>query len=489
MNSLKNKIFVSVVVLAASFVFCERVDAAVLRMKPAQTEVTVGNIVNVQVTVDTLDKVINNAESVIQFPTDLLEVVSINNSPSVFSLWVENPSFSNGAGQASFNGGVPNPGFQGSNGAVISIVFRAKKAGTASVIFSNSAVRENDGLGTDILSDKIGSEITIRSSQAQPTAPTIVAKGLRITSLTHPKQDAWYNNDTPTLMWELPTGAEEVRTLVGKNALGQPSVRYTPAISDKTIEDLSDGTYYFSVQVRTAGGWSNVSRYQLNIDTIAPEVFTVEVAPDAAGTPVARFSTTDTLSGIDHYELLVNGDNVAAVRPDEAAGPVVVPPTAAGQSTLTVVAYDKAGNTAFAEAPYLAVGRAETTVVSKETFTFALSIPYDTIMAIAWMFVNYLSILLIIVGVVGAVVFVGWYIWHRVHRVRRTLIRRIAATDKVLHAELIEIHKALKDEVERLKTEGAARELTTEEKRILKQFSKLVEKTRHTMAEEFSRER
>jgi len=163
-----HKILVSVFLLTTFFALGESADAAVLRMRPSQAEVTVGNIVSVQVTVDTLGKVINNTESVIQFPTDLLEVVSIDNSSSIFSLWVENPNFSNAAGQASFNGGVPNPGFQGSSGNIASIVFRTKKAGTASVIFLNSAIRENDGLGTDILSGKIGSEITIRSSPVQP---------------------------------------------------------------------------------------------------------------------------------------------------------------------------------------------------------------------------------------------------------------------------------------------------------------------------------
>lgn len=160
MKLLKNKI--RILFLIVFFLsFTENSHAAILQMVPSQTEVTVGNIVNLQVSVNTLGKVINNAESIIQFPKDLLEVVSIDKRSSIFSLWVEEPSFSNSTGQIRLNGGVPNPGFVGTNGNIISVVFRTKAVGTASVIFSNSAVRENDGLGTDILSGTSGSQIKI----------------------------------------------------------------------------------------------------------------------------------------------------------------------------------------------------------------------------------------------------------------------------------------------------------------------------------------
>ena len=113
------------------------------------------------VEVDTLGKAINNVESIIQFPSDLLEVISLDSNSSIFSIWAEQPNFSNNAGRITFNGGIPNPGFQGSAGKILSIIFKTKKAGIASVIFSNSAVRENDGLGTDILNERFGSNINI----------------------------------------------------------------------------------------------------------------------------------------------------------------------------------------------------------------------------------------------------------------------------------------------------------------------------------------
>lgn len=168
MKLLNSKLLIPVFLVALFFAFNQKVEAAILQTKPSQAEVSVGNILNIQITVDTLGKTINNAESLVQFPKDLLEVVSIDKRSSIFSLWVEEPSFSNSTGQITFNGGVPNPGFTGSNGNIVSIIFRAKKTGTASIIFSSSAVRENDGLGTDILSGRFGSQISVIDIKPEP---------------------------------------------------------------------------------------------------------------------------------------------------------------------------------------------------------------------------------------------------------------------------------------------------------------------------------
>lgn len=173
MSLLVNKRVIYFLGLAIFSLFALPVEAATLYFRPSQTSVSAGNIVNVEVLVNTDNKWINNAESIIQYPSDLLEVVSIDKT-SIFSLWVQEPNYSNNIGQVSFNGGVPNPGYKGVAGKVASIVFRSKKAGTASVVFSDSAVRENDGLGTNILTSKSGAEISITATPVAPPAPVPV---------------------------------------------------------------------------------------------------------------------------------------------------------------------------------------------------------------------------------------------------------------------------------------------------------------------------
>ncbi|MEK7185496.1 MAG: cohesin domain-containing protein [Patescibacteria group bacterium] len=142
--------------------------AASLHLSPSSGNITVGNILNVSILVDTQGKTINNADAVIQFPANLLEAVSVSKTGSIFSLWVEEPAFSNGAGTISLNGGIPAPGFSGSAGRVATVAFRVKAPGFASLVFNSGAVRANDGLGTDILNFSDTATFTISPAPEIP---------------------------------------------------------------------------------------------------------------------------------------------------------------------------------------------------------------------------------------------------------------------------------------------------------------------------------
>jgi len=156
-------ILVGIIYFSAPYI----AGAATLSIAPSASSISTGNIITVKVIVNTVGKYINNIDSVIQFPTDLLEVVSISKSSSIFSLWVEEPTFSNYTGKIKFNGGVSTPGFNGSSGTVASITFKSKKEGTASIVFTDGSIRENDGLGTNIITGKFGSSVTIKNSEIQ----------------------------------------------------------------------------------------------------------------------------------------------------------------------------------------------------------------------------------------------------------------------------------------------------------------------------------
>jgi len=165
------KTFLSTILIAAlSLCVFNTVDAATLSFLPASPKVSVGDIVSVLVMVSTGGTAVNNAEGTILFPPDLLEVESINKSSSIFNLWIEEPEFSNYSGKISWNGGLPNPGFSGDGGEIMSVTFRAKSAGTASVMFSDPAVLANDGLGTNVLSGQSGAQITISAAPAKAAA-------------------------------------------------------------------------------------------------------------------------------------------------------------------------------------------------------------------------------------------------------------------------------------------------------------------------------
>lgn len=104
-----------------------------------------------------------------------------------------------------------------------------------------------------------------------------------------------------------------------------------------------------------------------------------------------------------------------------------------------------------------------------------LSIPYGFLVDMSEIMAALLPFLLVFLGLAGWVVFGLWLGWNRLHRVRRNLLNRLAATDTDLHAELLELHNALEDEVMRLRAKEADATLTSEERHILARFNTMLD--------------
>ena len=353
----RKSIFIFSVSLGLFFLRASGVKAASLYFSPNSKQLNVGNIINVKVLVDTQGQAINNAQGVISFPSDLLDVVSISESGSIFSLWVEDPAFSNGNGTVSFNGGLPTPGYNGSAGTVISIVFRAKAGGAATIYISSGSVLANDGSGTDVLQSKGQAQFTltgaansqpvsIPAAQASQPPSNGTPQAAQIFSLTHPDQNAWYNNPSPSFNWTLDKGVTAVRVLYDKSPYSQPSVVYSPAISEKTLSGLDDGVYYFHLQQKNSIGWGAVSHFRFQIDTQNPDHFNLKEIPRADLTdPAAKFSfdASDKTSGIDHYTVQIDDGPSQPWQP-ASDNIYTAPAMSSGQHTLIAKAVDKAGN-------------------------------------------------------------------------------------------------------------------------------------------------
>ena len=124
---------------------------ASLYLAPSTGTYTVGNTFLVQVKVNSGGVAINAADATLVFDPDKLEVVKISKSDSIFSLWVQEPTFSNALGTITFAGGKPTPGYIGASGTIITITFRGKTADGVTVNFANGSVLADDGKGTNIL--------------------------------------------------------------------------------------------------------------------------------------------------------------------------------------------------------------------------------------------------------------------------------------------------------------------------------------------------
>ncbi|MBI3075142.1 MAG: hypothetical protein HYY92_02965 [Parcubacteria group bacterium] len=357
--------------------------AAELSFIPAQGSYKVGDAFPVSVVVSSADKAMNAASGRVLFPPSKLEVTHISKGSSVLDLWIQEPSYSNSAGTIDFEGIAFNPGYQGVRGEILTVTFKVKSSGSIPVSFASGSVLANDGQGTDILTslgsalfDISGGSAVVPPASVAPTPkPPVIAKppsatkspvsveeeetendppvqagtprAPKIASLTHPKESGWYPSHTATFSWEMPEDVTAVRLLYGTQQNATPSILYNELISEKTIEDVPEGTYYFHVQLKNAAGWGEITHFRFRVDGTLPEslLVTEEGKDNSAGPQFTYFSmrANDALSGIDRYEIAIDG-GLPEIRQGNIGAVWSAPRLRDGTHTLTVTAMDKAGN-------------------------------------------------------------------------------------------------------------------------------------------------
>lgn len=162
---MKRYIYSFFKILFVTSIFCffsQQAEAAQMLLSSSKLSVQEGETFKVRIFVNTQGEAINTSEAVVVFPKDVVQVTAIDTSSSILDLWVDPVKFSNTNGTISFNGGVVNPGFSGSNGTLFSATVKAKKSGSADFLLKNASIRANDGVGTDVLSDTQSVSVTVR---------------------------------------------------------------------------------------------------------------------------------------------------------------------------------------------------------------------------------------------------------------------------------------------------------------------------------------
>ena len=332
--------------------------SASLYLSPPSGSYSVGDVFYINIKVNSGGVNINAAEGTLVFNSEELQVITISKTNSIFNLWTTEPVSTGGNGSIVFGGGTPT-NFNGTAGNIINIAFKAKKNATAQVNFSSGSVLAADGRGTNILSSMNGGtfslvpkiittppgELPSDSDFPSQIAGTPLAP--IISSITHPNANKWYSNDSPELLWELPSGVTAVRLLIDNLPQSTPSILYTPPISEKMVEDLSEGVWYFHARFRNQYGWGGVTHRKILIDTEQPELF--EIVIDNQGdttnpSPYLSFITNDSLSGVEYYEVSidnVDSERILASTIDNYYQPS---PQPSGTHSLIVKAIDFANN-------------------------------------------------------------------------------------------------------------------------------------------------
>lgn len=346
------KINLKIFFLSLFLFFCMVDSASAATLKFSATQgYAIGATIPVKVLVTTDGLPLNAVSASISYPIDKLQLQSVSKAGSIISYWVEEPTTSV-PGTVSLEGLVLNPGWSGNSGTVVTLNFKVVSSGSANLGFAKASILANDGLGTNILTSAIPTVINLTGGAPVLETEEAVTSGTpsapQIKSETHPNQNAWYKSNDPSFSWSLPSGVSAVRLLYDKNPNSTPSVEYSPAISNKTLEDVSDGIYYLHVQFKNANGWGGVGHYKFQIDTEAPQDFDITLAhaEDASDPrPIIYFNTTDSVSGIEKYIVKIGTEaGVTIAQDDKKSNPYTPPNLNPGENKIRVIAYDRAGN-------------------------------------------------------------------------------------------------------------------------------------------------
>ncbi|MBP6884117.1 MAG: hypothetical protein KBC06_02700 [Candidatus Pacebacteria bacterium] len=161
--------------------------AASMSVTPAGGTFEVGDRITLKVVVSS-NVPFNGVSGVLSYPTSTLSVESVSKAGSVIDFWVTEPTVLNTSGTVKFEGVALGSSLT-TSGTIITINLRAKSAGTAALSFISGQILANDGEGTDITGNLIGSNISITAATAEPK-PTVTPKPsvpVEVTEVPQPK--------------------------------------------------------------------------------------------------------------------------------------------------------------------------------------------------------------------------------------------------------------------------------------------------------------
>ncbi|MFC1720764.1 hypothetical protein ACFLY0_02335 [Patescibacteria group bacterium] len=349
-------IFVTLFMSAAA-----QAEAAILYFSSEKNTVNTQTEFYVDILVDTDEDYINAAQSVVSFPPNLLEVVSVDRVNSVFDFWVEEPVFSNEDGTVSFIGGTTR-GLEGEDLRIVRINFKTLNSGLAEIRISKPIVTANDGKGTNVLNTVKNLSITIGEGTVpvegvskpqvieQPeiiVREAVISKELPIKpDLSIPlyaDQERWYTYQGETVVfWDVPDDVIKIAVSVNNKPKTEPQEAEEELFTGKNLGILDEGVHYIHVQFKNNKGWGAVAHYKISIDVTSPIAFDIKTPSLVSDNPTPEMSWigSDSLSGYSHSMVSVDGQNPYEL----ASTTITLKPQKPGKHTIRVDVFDEAGN-------------------------------------------------------------------------------------------------------------------------------------------------
>jgi hypothetical protein len=316
------------------------IPKSILFLSPSTATILEGSTIDVPVFINTEGNSINTIHLSVNFDPTKMIITRPSNINSIIGIYVDPPTFSNTDGSMELSGVIPN-GITTGSGLITTITFKAISAGQATVSISDSSkVLANDGQGTEV------------ETQFDTGVYTIIPQspgGPNVFSETHPFQDMWYNNNSPQVAWSENPGVTDFSYILDDKPFTIPDNNMNSTSTFMAYQNLSDGIWYFHIKEKKEGVWGLTTNFMIRIDTSPPAAFKPEVSfltSSSSRQVLVSFFTTDSLSGLDHYEVGIVPKNGINESPAfvQTSSPYQFSLQPSEEVRIIVRAFDKAGN-------------------------------------------------------------------------------------------------------------------------------------------------
>jgi len=356
---IKKILKISGIVLSMAFfsVFNSAFAESNLSLVPSTQTVGIGQEFSVSLLLDAGEN-INAAQGIVSFSPSVIQMISVDNSDSVFNFWVEDPTIAKEVGTMSFVGGSSKSVF-GNKLKILTMKFKAVGIGTSNIKYSNGVVAADDGMGTNVLSSVKETSIVVSGTVVVTTTPVVqqpapvdrvpvVVKNLpsapKLSVPLYSDEKKWYSQiGETTVFWDLPADVVSISVLVDKNPNGKPTVFEKQLFNGKNIGILEEGINYVHAKFKNNVGIGPVSTYKISIDTTAPLDFKVQMQEGIKidnPSPTINFATNDNLSGVAFYSVIIDAQEPIKTEAESLKLPILEP----GKHSVLVKAFDNAGN-------------------------------------------------------------------------------------------------------------------------------------------------
>ena len=334
--------------------FAIPVHAATLDLSLEKEIISNKEDIAVLIALDSEAQEVNTAQAVITFPSNLLEVTKIDLSNSVFSFWLEQPSYDNGKGTIRFVGGSVS-GFTGSGLKIMRVSFKVKGSGTGRLGITDGAITSTDGVGSNVYNTAKGLDInipataqfqavTLERNQQQATLAKELPNKLGLNVSFYPDPTKWNSHSASfQAKWNIGSDTTKAAISLDKNPNSIPLASAEALTGSKVFPALDDGIWYIHLRVANNIGWSGTLHYRLAVDTTPPKSFKIS-SNDSFKTinskPTINFVASDLTSGIYNYIIYLDKELITTTKETSFKFSPLLP----GVHQLVVVAVDNAGN-------------------------------------------------------------------------------------------------------------------------------------------------